>query len=210
MSAIFPASALVFSITKVAEVDRSRIISACVALSLVLSACDASADMEIPMLALAWPAFWIALVPVILTEAFICVRELGLGWTRALKVSTAANLMSTFVGIPVAWIMLVGIEILVGISANALAMGHAWDYALFPLMLAWLNPTKNVWIIYAAFALLAIPFCVVSIWIERLVAIRMLPELQRDKVHAWVKRANIWSYVLLVACSIAYPLLLSK
>jgi len=162
------------------------------------------------MLALAWPAFWIALIPVILIEGLICVRELGLGWKRALEVSAAANLMSTFVGIPVAWILLVGIEILVGLSANALAVERAWSYALFPLMLAWLNPTDNVWIIYAAFALLAIPFCVVSIWIERKVAMRMLPELQPEKVRAWVKRANIWSYVLLVACSIAYPLLLSK
>ena len=72
-------------------------------------------------------------------------------------------------------------------------------------MIAWVGG-DDVWVVYLAFCLLAIPFCVASIWIERKVAVRRLPDLPVERVRQWVRDANIWSYVLLVAVAVLYPL----
>ena len=161
------------------------------------------------MLVLAWPAFWIALAPVIFFEAFLGHRGFGISWPQALKVASIGNLWSTFAGVPVVWIALLAVEMIVGLSASGLGADRSWNYILFPFMIAWLGPTENPWIAYLAFALLAIPFCWASIWIEAKVARKYLPELAPERVRSWMVRANVWSYILIVACSVAFPILIS-
>ena len=177
-----------------------------VALWAMLLAHDAVANVGIPMLVLAWPALWIALAPVVVFEAFLGTRRLKLQWRPALKVSLIANLWSTLAGVPAAWVGLLALEMLVGYTASALGADRSWNYILFPFMIAWIGPTENAWIVYLAFVLLAIPFCWVSIWIEGGVAVKRLRDHPPKEVRSWVLHANVWSYILLVACSIAFPL----
>jgi len=161
------------------------------------------------MLVLAWPAYILALIPVIALEAYVGVRTLRLDWSRALRISTIGNLWSTLLGIPIVWLVLLAIEMIVGLTASALNASTAWEYVLFPFMIAWVGG-DNVWTVYFAFVLLAVPFCIVSIWIERKVALRYVPELPVEKVRGWVRDANIWSYVLLVAIAGIYPVALGN
>src|SRR3981081_791710 len=81
-------------------------------------ATNAWANTGIPMLVLAWPALWIALVPVILFEALVGNRGFGVSWPQALKVSSIGNLWSTLAGVPVVWLSLFAVEMVVGLSAN--------------------------------------------------------------------------------------------
>jgi hypothetical protein len=171
----------------------------------ISSSADARADVGIPMLVLAWPAYIVALIPVVIIEAFVGVRRIGLAWPAALRTATIANLWSTFLGIPIVWVLLLALEFLVGGVASLLNLSNRWEYVLFPFMIAWVGG-EDVWTIYFAFVLLAIPFCLASIWIERKVALRTLTEAPVADVRAWVRDANIWSYTFLVVAAAAYPL----
>jgi hypothetical protein len=179
-------------------------------LALFCCASPALANAGTPMLALAWPAYWIALLPMIAVQAMVLRRLLEIDWPRALKVSTFGNLWSTFLGVPIVWFMLLAVELLAGVVMGALHASRTWDYILFPLMAAWLGPTQNAWVVYAAFAVLAIPFCAVAILIEGRVASVVLAGLPAHRVRAAIWRATMWSYVLVVACALVYPLLLGS
>jgi hypothetical protein len=184
----------------------------CVAafVALFFFASPALANAGTPMLALAWPAYWIALLPMIVVQALILRRLLKINWPRALKVTTFGTLWSTFLGVPMVWFMLLAVELLVGVVMGALHASRSWDYILFPLMAAWLGPTQNAWVVYAAFAVLAVPFCAVAILIEGRVAAVMLVELPTNQVRAAIWRATMWSYVLVVACALVYPLFMGS
>jgi hypothetical protein len=164
------------------------------------------ANMGIPMLMLAWPAYVLGLAPIIVLESLVGTRDLGLPWRKILPVVAVGNLWSTLLGIPVVWAGLFAIEAVVGIAAATIAPTGDLDKWLFPFFVAWLPPIENIWIVYAAFAVLAVPFCIASIWIEAKVALRKLPAQPPDKVRAWIRRANVWSYVFMVACFVAFPL----
>jgi len=157
------------------------------------------------MLALAWPAYWIGLLPVVAVESFIGVRILKLSWKKALQVTAVGNMLSTFVGIPVVWVGLVVVEFSLGALAPYLDKS-IWQYALYPFYAPWLGPTNDHWVIYGAFVVLAVPFCLVSIWLESRVAIRMLPTHPLIFVRRWVRIANAVSYGLIVAFALLYPL----
>ncbi len=95
-------------------------------------------DVGIPMLALAWPLFWLSFVPVV------------------------------------------------------------------PLMAAWLGPVEDERIIFAAFVVLAIPFCAASIYLEYHVARRQLPDIDRLAVYKWARSANIYSYAAIIVAAAVY------
>jgi len=65
------------------------------------------------MLAVGWPVMWLAFLPVVAIESFVAVRTLGLRFRQALAVTAAANAISTFVGIPVTWFILVVLELII-------------------------------------------------------------------------------------------------
>lgn len=175
--------------------------------SLLVLTADAWANMGIPMLALAWPAHWAALLPVIAVEGFIGQRTARMPIGHALKVSAFANLWSTFIGVPVVWAALFAVEVVLGIGLSQIdpVWGNHW--LLFPLSAAWLGPDADVWQVYLAFVILAVPFCIGSIWIETRVALRMCPTHAPATIRSWMRRANFWSYVLLVSVAVAFPVM---
>jgi hypothetical protein len=188
---------------------RTRKPAALLATVLFIISENVRADVGLPMLILVWPAYILAFVPVVGVEAFVGVRRLGLGWRVALATCAVGNLWSTLLGVPIVWLALLALEFLVASLANALPLSSAWEYVLFPFMIAWIGG-ESVWMLYLAFVLLAFPFCVASIWIERKVALRRLPELPAQAVREWVRDANIWSYVLLVAVALIYPVAVAQ
>jgi hypothetical protein len=79
---------------------------------------------------------------------------------------------------------------------------------LFPFMAAWLPPVEDVWQVYAAFVVLAVPFCLVSIYIEAQVAKRVLATVELPILYKWARRSNVLSYFAIITLSALYPLVL--
>ncbi|MEO8102558.1 MAG: hypothetical protein ABI790_08530 [Betaproteobacteria bacterium] len=165
------------------------------------------------MLMLTLPVAVLALVPVVLVEAMIGRRMLGLGWREAIKVFGIANLHSTFWGIPLTWLALLLLETLVGFTLvplfdwESLPKTGLLAMQIFssPLMSAWIGP-GNPWDVYIAFVGLSLPFCVASIFIERWSVNNQLTGVP----FTAIKRALIWgnvsSYFLLCLGFLAFPL----
>lgn len=159
------------------------------------------ANAGVPMLAIELPVMAIALVPIVLLEAAIYARLLHSPWESALRGSWWANAASTFIGIPIAWFILVLIQILIG-GGRTWGMESPLDrIAAVTLQSAWLIPYEKDlnWMIPAAATVLLVPFFLVSIFVERFVLQRYWPESNHARLTRNVSIANMASYLLLAA-----------
>lgn len=171
----------------------------------------AFANAGIPMISLTLPFMAIALVPIIALELIGLRWLLGVPAMKAAQVSTVANLASTLVGTPLAWLCYLALGFIVGIPMGALDLpgGLIAEVTLFS---AWLPPDEGNlgWMIPAATAVLLIGYLFVSVWLERKVARRMLADLAAAQVDKAIWRVNLFSYgllELLALCALAYALL---
>ena len=158
---------------------------------------SARADAGVPMLAIFLPPMWLALVPVIFLEAFIIKRFSAVRFGRALAASSIANIASTIVGVPVAWVILAVGEMLCCGGALGLATPLSKIYAV-TVQAPWLIPYESdlPWMVPAALATLGIIFAAVSIAIETPIASRILraPSRSMWRAMTW---ANGVSYIAL-------------
>jgi hypothetical protein len=158
---------------------------------------SARADMGVPMIALFLPPMWVALVPIIVVESFIIYRVVRVPFRRALLALTAANVVSTLVGVPIAWFVLAIGEMVCCGGAIGLSTPLAKIYAV-TLQAPWLIPYESDlgWMIPIALVTLAIVFAALSIVVETPIAARILrlPPRSMWRGMAW---ANVGSYVLL-------------
>ena len=176
-------------------------------LALLALAAPVSANVGVPMITYAWPAAWLLLVPVVLLEAVVARRTLHTTWRRALVVAAASNLVSTLVGIPLAWggVLLAG-SLVREITPRAI---HGW--VMKPFHAAWLPalPDHLPWLLPAAGATLCVPFFFASVLVELLVARRFAGFAPAD-VGRWAWRANLLSYALIVAGLVAVAVALHR
>ena len=178
--------------------------------SIALVPSPAHANAGVPMLALAWPAQWLALVPIIALECELSRRTLQLSFRQLLWPITKANLLSTAVGVPIAWfVMLVPLTAVgfgLSLFPNSTEIPRHVEYLLLPLTAAWVGGSSS-WEIYFAFVVLTIPFCAISAFLENVVVRRSFPDLNRSAIRSVIVRANVWSYALLSALALVFPLL---
>ncbi|WP_437950001.1 hypothetical protein WME98_03715 [Sorangium sp. So ce296] len=153
----------------------------------------ALANAGIPMLVFAWPASWIAFVPVVLVEAAVARRVLRLPTREAIKLSLVANAWSTLAGIPITWALLTVLEMTVGpiLSMARDDLGPAATLLMLPISAPWLGPVKEGWRVLAAGAFLCVPFFFASVWIEARSAGRRVPAADALR---WAQRANAATY----------------
>ena len=157
------------------------------------------------------PGMVCALIPIIILEALLIRRWLSLSYRDAFKGITFANLASTIVGVPLAWLAMLLIEFAVLLPV-ALAADH-WHWKMqspvlgvlgFFLSIAWLGPVDRhlYWMIPAASALLLVPSFVVSVWFERRICLHSWSGVSPLLVRRGVFNANVASYGLLfvMAC----------
>jgi len=180
-------------------------------LVLLIAPSGAYANAGVPMLALAWPAQWLALIPIILVEPEIFRRALQLPFRSLIKPIGKANLVSTLVGIPLAWLAMLLLEFAIGYAGFGMMPKETEfptyvQYAFFPFTAAWIA-ADSVWEIYLAFVILAVPFCIVSIIIEERVLRRGLSNQLPSVLRATTKQANILSYIFLSLLALLFPLL---
>jgi hypothetical protein len=175
------------------------------------------ADAGIPMIVLTFPLMLMLLVPVIVIEGLLCKRWLGLTNWEAMRSNAVSNLVSTLVGIPLAWAIMLGVQF--GAMASVDKRSHFLDshsplvtVVAFVLNSAWIPPAEgsNVWWIPAAILVLLVPFFFASYGIEYFVMAYMIgmpsggPEnLAYPRIRTAVRKANLVTYgAMFIAASV--------
>lgn len=186
-------------------IDRMRRLHKMRLLTLVISACTfstgASADAGVPMLFVTFPSMLLALVPIILLESVVLGRMMRRSAASFMKSATIANLVSTIVGIPVTWLVLVFLELLTG-GGSAYGLSTTLQKLLAVTWQApWLIPYEGqlYWMVPTASLFLLVPFFFVSYLIEAPIVASIQCELPRPQVRAAIFRANVASYIGLAA-----------
>ncbi|MCK5215312.1 MAG: hypothetical protein KAR05_08165 [Candidatus Omnitrophica bacterium] len=180
-----------------------KIFSICVLMAAVLFVFtgNAYADIGLPMVFLGIPFLVLAFIPVFFIEAFIYREHLKLSFKRSGIGSFLANVLTTLVGYPVSWILHVAVTMVVGYPLGYALSEWAkleWmEYALFPLMSAWLMPGVSPWQIYLAGIFGLIPAFWLSVWIEGRLLLKLFAENKREDIKQAVWRANKATYLLL-------------
>ncbi len=169
---------------------------------------EARADIGIPMIFLTLPGMVAALVPVVLLEMRVLGKRLDLPPKMAFKVSAWANIFTTFLGIPLTWILLTLFEMLTG-GGQAYGLETPLTKLLAVTWQApWLIPyeaDKNLyWMVPSAVVWLLIPSFFMSWWLEYRVARRMLKDTKRELLKSAMLRANLLSYCLLEVVAVGW------
>ena len=158
------------------------------------------ANIGVPMLFPQVILMGIAFVPVVLIESFVVRHTVSLTLPQAVKDVAIANLWTTLLGVPLAWLVMLLLGI---VTTRGYALGldsPAKMLAAVTLQAAWLIPYEEnfFWMIPCAATVLLIPCFVLSVMIERFVLARRWKEVDRRLVFSTVLRANTWSYVFLL------------
>ena len=174
----------------------------------------AEANVGLPMLAIAWPAMFISLIPIIIIEAFYIRRKLQITLKQSFKVMTIANLESTVIGIPLTWVCLLLVEMVFGYSAAFLGIDKLPEKAQQIILgvasvtvgSAWIGPSeKNAyWLVPAATTALLISFFFVTWWYELMSVKRQLKDFEKSDLKDAVLIANLITYGLLAIMSISW------
>lgn len=135
-------------------------------------------------------------VPIVLVEAAVFRWKAGTRWWRSVGVMTIANLVSTFVGVPITWIALVVVQM----SGEGLGMqrfvGPLWRSA-------WLGPPPardfDLSLLYGAALVLTVPFYITSVVTEWTVAHEMVEQERKPRVFRAILLANTATYVPIAA-----------
>ncbi len=189
-------------VVKTNPVSVAPRVALAIAVAVFLAPSTASANIGIPMLAVAWPIAWASLIPVVLIEGGLARRILKLQLGRAMKVSLVANLVSTFVGIPVIWALCVMPALVAAVTIRGSASARM-NPLFWILYVPWLPPLTFIgnrsWVIPLCEAILCVPFFVGSAYTEFWVARKMLPGIENAELRRWSFAANGMSYIIIVA-----------
>jgi hypothetical protein len=174
------------------------------------------ADAGIPMIALTFPLMLMLLIPVIVIEGLLCKKWLGLTNWEAMKSNAVSNLVSTLVGIPLAWAIMLGLQFgaIASVEKSHFLDSNSPLAIVVALLLnsAWIPPAEgsNVWWIPAAILVLLVPFFFASYGIEYLVMAYMIgmpsggpANLEYPRIRTAVRNANLVTYgAMFIAASI--------
>lgn len=171
------------------------------------------ANAGVPMIFIQWPLMLAALFPIIAVEAWLIRRWTPVSSREALIGVAKANLLSTLVGVPLAWLAMLAIEFAVMAPVAMLSdryhlefQGPIWGILEFLFSVAWLAPYEGNlhWIVPAAVGLLLVPCFYASLIIERWACLRAWRTVDPTAVRRGVFRANLASYLLLFALACGY------
>lgn len=167
---------------------------------------QAKADAGIPMLPFAYPVILLFLLPVIGIEVLYLRARLKTSWRETLSATSKANLVTMLLGYPLAWIVFLGVELLLwlGLSATGIsdrlkwAPGHAiGKMTIVATSAAWMGPVKDRWAIPFAFVILLIPSFFVSGFVEARLLERQGWLHSAHPCSRAVWQANVISYAFL-------------
>jgi len=164
------------------------------------------------MLMLQFPAMVLVLIPVIVIEAIYLqktvIPEKGLAW----RTSAFANLFSSFIGVPLTWLLLLGLEWGMAIAVSSIhlespSLPKVWQHILFPFFtpmysgaseyMAWNLPIVN--------GILFVPYYYASVYSESWIASRMASGLRFQDIVRANKRAHLITYSIMFIAACVVP-----
>ena len=169
----------------------------------------ALADAGLPMLAIAWPLSLPAFIPVVALESWIVRRTLNISWRIAITQMVKANVLSTLIGIPLAWAVSVALELLLMFIVTNVAGSNSYppqgvgEVGRVILSAPWLGPFEQggYWILPVAMSILLIPFFFVSFWTEAWYVADIVFPTAPEQARRAIWKANLYSYLaLFLAC----------
>jgi hypothetical protein len=171
------------------------------------------ANAGVPMIFIQWPLMLAALAPIIAVEAWLIRRWTPVSSREALIGVAKANLLSTLIGVPLAWLAMLAVEFAVLVPPYMVSeryhldyRGPVWSTLEFLFSAAWLDPDERSlhWMVPAAVGLLLVPCFYASVVIERWACLRTWRTVDPTAVRRGVFRANLASYLLLFALACGY------
>lgn len=163
------------------------------------------ANIGLPMVMVFLPPAWLALIPIIIIESACGIWRFKLPARRAFAAQAIANCVSTLIGIPVAWLVLVLIEWVV-LEGAVRVTPEPVLAVLSPIVgAAWLGPgaEEKLWMMALAVATLTVAFYLMSVATEGFIVARFFRDTPRKVIRLWTFQANAISYALLVALILA-------
>ncbi len=164
------------------------------------------ADAGVPMIFLTQPAMVLLLTPVILIEFLVSLKIiLNTSKKKVWSGIIVANVLSTFIGWPIAWLLLVVTQIVSG-GGQAYGLDSPLKviYSI-TLQAPWLIPYESdlYWMVPSAFAVLLVPFFFVSVYAERLTLRFIWKQEPKANVIRFSWLSNFCSYsILLVVAAV--------
>jgi hypothetical protein len=164
------------------------------------------------MIVFIYPSMCIALIPIILIEVWVLRKSLHVSFKDAFWSTSIANLVSTLIGIPIAWLLLVALEIWTGGGG---VPNHGIDsiYTRFLMVTweaPWLLPSEEefYWMVPTATLVLLIPFFYASWFIEFWVIKFFYKEIKPLDLKRIEFKMNLYSYGFLAALNIIWLVVL--
>ena len=171
----------------------------------------AFADVGIPIIVYSLFEMLLAFIPVVLIEAMTYKKSFNVKFKNALGASFVANLFSTIIGIPLAWIL----QLILQIATTGLSVFGLVNYSNkivnIVLLSAWLPPYSGrqaSLMVNSAVVVGLIPAFFISILLEQWVLRKFFNSINPDQLRKAVWSANIRSYVFLVIWPVLGLLLL--
>jgi hypothetical protein len=163
-----------------------------------------------PMIILEIPLMLLTLLPIIIVEAVITHSKLKLLWKQAFFGVAIANLFSTLLGVPLAWLAMLLIKLISESGFHILykqspaSVSPLLDLLQFFLSVAWLGPQYTFINIISALIILLIPSYYVSVLMERKICRSIWRNQPRELVDHAVIYANRVSYLCLFMLTFAF------
>lgn len=174
---------------------------------LLISPSVALANAGVPMIFLSFPVMLFALIPIILIEARVLKKILEITYKKAIVPSGVVNLVTTIIGFPLSWGLLLGLELLTTSGSCGPGFSNIGTSIVTVIIeSAWICPWENYlyWLIPVAFIISLIVAFFVSVLVEYLILKKIFKDFDKQKIKKGVWIANFVSYSFLVILSLIY------
>jgi len=159
-----------------------------------------AADAGLPMIVWVWPAMIVAMIPIIAIETIIFKHALNAPYVKTTWAVSVANVVSTMVGYPLSWFLLLGVQILTPGGSSGFGTATLWErIASVTAGAAWLAPHESelYWMVPVAAMVGLIPAFLISVYLEAfLVGLFFVCERGRTIIRI-SSNANLVTYLLL-------------
>jgi hypothetical protein len=173
-----------------------RILILVVLFTALCSPCHA--DVGLPMLAYYLPPAWLLMVPVIGVEALVAIWWFAIPARLAIRGATIANVLSTLIGVPLAWSLATALEL--RLFAPGWNGRHPSCAVQATAQALWILPPIRAcsWVFPVAAVVASAVFYALSVGIEGLIFARVAPALSARSRWCWSLWGNAASYTLLI------------
>jgi len=155
----------------------------------VADAADANAGL--PMLYVVWPTAWLLFFPVVVAEALLACKIFSVSWRKGATISIVANILTTLVGVPIVWGMLLIVSLLGGQGGGEMPL-HVFLFWIPPAI-----PSEFAYIVPLFSAVFCLPMMAVTMVIEWWVVSKWW-RLDSSLAWQWAKVANLLTYACLI------------